>query len=126
MVHLLTSERDLKNYRRNSRINALTTCYTALIRSGLDGLLNKPDSNGNMVRTVNAIHVENAIALIHLHGNEQQSELANVYTEQINNTGSGDLTKLIDALRKDIRAMLGTKDLVSMPHYLRIPSEDLT
>jgi len=123
IVHQFTSIRDLKNFRRNSRIDALTNYYMALIRSGLDGPMLKLDSDGKLVN--NAISVENAIALIHLHGNEQQSELANAYVKQIEKDGSGDLTKLIDTLRKDIRTMLGSRDLVSIPHYLRVKSKEI-
>jgi hypothetical protein len=82
----------------------------------------KRDSSGKLVN--NAIPVEDAIALIHLHGNNQQSELASAYAKQIDQTKSGDSTKLVNALRKDIRSMLGTKDLAAEPYYLSIkPNE---
>jgi len=123
-AHRLTSARDLANSRRNAGIDALTTCYKALVRSGIDGVMLKRDSTGKLIN--NAIPVEDAIALIHLHGNEQQSQLASAYAKQIGQDKSGDSTKLVNALRKDIRSMLGTKDLAAEPHYLSIkPNESV-
>ena len=121
-AHWLTSARDLANSRRNARIDALTTCYKALVRSGIDGVMLKRDSAGNLIN--NAIPVEDAIALIHLHGNQRQSQLASAFAKQIDQNKSGDSTELVNALRKDIRRMLGTEDLAAEPHYLSIkPNE---
>ena len=122
VAHRLTSARDLANSRRNARIEALTICYKALVRSGIDGVMLKRDSSGKLVN--NAIPVEDAIALIHLHGNDEQSELASAYAKQIGQAKSGDSTKLVNSLRKDIRSMLGTTDLATEPHYLSIKPND--
>lgn len=122
VAHRLTSARDLANSRRSARIDALTTCYKALVRSGIDGVMFKRDSSGKLIN--GAMPVEDAIALIHLHGNEQQSELASAYARQVGETKTGDSTKLVNALRKDIRRMLGTKDLGSDPHYLSIKTNE--
>lgn len=117
-VHQFASARDLANSRRRARIDALTTCYRALVRSGVDGVMLQRDSSGKLIN--GAIIVEDAIALIHLHGSEQHSKLARDYAKQVGETQTGSLTELVNSLRKDIRSMLGTKDLDSDPHYLRV------
>jgi hypothetical protein len=116
--HYFTSRRDLASSRRSVRIDALVTCYKALIRSGIDGVMLKRDDSGRVIN--NAVPVEDAIALIHLYGDAQQSALASAYAKQIADTGKGSATDLVNSLRRDIRGMLGAGDLLSEPVYLRV------
>lgn len=39
VAHYYTSRRDTNNYRRATRIEALSFCYKAFIRSSLDGAI---------------------------------------------------------------------------------------
>lgn len=54
-----------------------------------------------------AIHVEEAIALIHLYGSQEQSDLAKAYANEISEKKNADSTALVNSLRSDIREMPG-------------------
>jgi len=122
--HRFTSKRDLENSRRAARIQALTTCYKALVRSGIDGVMLKRNASGAIIN--NAVPVEDAIALVHLYGDSEQSALASAYSSQVAQTGEGNPTVLVNSLRRDVRSMLGTADVSADPVYLSVrPREDL-
>lgn len=122
VAHKFTSARELRNARNTIRIAALTHCYKVFVRSGIDGTLLKRDDDGNIVN--GATSVEDAIALIHLHGSQTQFELANKYTKKISATDNGDSTELVNSLRDDIRAMLDEPKLSGLPHYLRVTANN--
>lgn len=120
-AHYYTSKRDTKNSRRAIRIDALSSCYKALVRSGIDGVMVVKDESGKTVSRAGP--VEDAIALVHLYGNQKQSEMASTYARQIADKKHGDSTALVNSLRSDIRSMLGETDIEGLPNYLRISTE---
>lgn len=120
--HWFTSKRDVKNSQRTIRISALTEVYKALVRCGTDGVMIKRAQDGSI--TDDAKHVEEAIALIHLYGTQQQSLLASKYVNRVASVGSGSLTELVDALRKNIRESLGGIDIEGQPNYLKVTYQD--
>lgn len=121
-AHYFTSRRDTENSCRATRVAALTNCYKALVRSALDGTMLKKGQDGRVVN--NAAPVEDAIALIHLYGDQEQSDLASAYARDVANTGTGDATILANSLRKDIRHMLGSEDLNAVPAYLKVTTRE--
>jgi hypothetical protein len=120
--HRFTSARDVNNSQRAVRVAALTEAYRALVRSGIDGVMIKRAEDGNV--TNGAKPVEDAIALVHLYGTQEQSVLASKYATQVANEGGGDATKLVNALRKEIRENLGGCDVEAQPCYLRVGYQD--
>lgn len=120
--HRFTSERDVKNSQRAARVAALADAYRALVRSGIDGVMIKKDAGGTVIN--GAKPVEDAIALVHLYGTQEQSNLASKYATQVANEGGGNATELVNALRKDIRKSLGGCDVEGQPHYLRVTYQD--
>jgi len=122
ITHYYTSKRDTAISRRTSRINALSTAYKALVRAGLDGRIVYKSRDGIIHNR--ATPVEDAIALIHLYGNDEQSKMATECANQFQKTGMGSFTDLINSLRKDIRKMLGEEDLIEQPRYLKISIDD--
>jgi phage FluMu protein Com len=118
VAHHYTSRRDTKNSRRLTRIEALSSCYKALARAGIDGVMVTKGPDGKAINK--AIPVEDAIALVHLYGSQEQSDLASEYAQQVAETQNGDSTKLVNCLRRDVREMLGEPDLSHDPIYLRI------
>lgn len=77
--------------------------------------------NGEDGKAINkATPVEDTIALIHFYGNQEQSNLASEYSRMVGETNRGNSTDLVNALRKDIRGMLGEPELVGEPAYLRV------
>jgi hypothetical protein len=120
--HRFTSARDVKNSQRSIRVAALAEAYRVLVRSGIDGVMVKRDAGGAVVN--GAKPVEDAIALIHLYGTQEQSTLASNYATQISTEGGGDATELVNALRKDIRENLGGYDVEGRPRYLRVTYQD--
>lgn len=89
-----------------------------MVRSGIDGEMVVKGEDGKAINK--ATPVEDAIALIHLYGNQEQSNLASEYARMIGETNRGNATELVNALRKDIREMLGEPELVGEPAYLRV------
>lgn len=122
VVHKFTSTRELRNARNTTRITALTHCYKIFVRSGIDSTLLKRDEDGNLIN--GATPVEDAIALIHLHGTQRQFDLANRYTKEMSETDNGNLTELVNSLRDDIREMLGEPELSGLTYYLRIAAKN--
>ena len=120
--HRFTSERDVKNSQRAIRVRALAEAYTALVRSGTDGVLIKREEDRSI--TNGAKPVQDAIALIHLYGTQEQSALASKYAGQMEKEGGGEVTELVNALRKDIRESLGGSDIEGQPHYLKVTFRD--
>lgn len=118
VAHRYTSKRDTNNSRRATRVDALSTCYKALTRSGIDGVMVIADESGKAINRAGP--VEDAIALIHLYGSQEQSDLASDYARQVADTKHGDSTRLVNCLRCDIRRMLGESDLNGVPSYLKI------
>lgn len=117
-AHRFTSKRDIKNAERLRRIDSLSTAYFAFIRTGIDGVIVKKDHEGKLLPT--AKNLEDAVAVIHLYGTDEQSILADEYVLKLSDTGSANSTELVDSLRKTIRNELGLTQLVNVPHYLRI------
>lgn len=120
--HRFTSARDVKNSQRSIRVASLAEAYRALVRSGIDGVMLKRDADGAVIN--GARPVEDAIALIHLYGSQEQSTLASKYATQVSAEGGGDATELVNALRKDIRENLGGDDVEGQPRYLRVTYQD--
>ena len=118
VAHHFTSKRDTKNSRRMIRIEALSSCYKIFARAGIDGVLVTKGDDGKVINK--AIPVEDAVALVHLYGSQEQSDLASEYANQVGQTQNGDSTKLVNSLRRDIRRMLGEPDLSHDPTYLRV------
>jgi len=100
------------------RIEALSSCYKIFARAGIDGVLVTKGDDGKVINK--AIPVEDAVALVHLYGSQEQSDLASEYANQVGQTQNGDSTKLVNSLRRDIRRMLGEPDLSHDPTYLRV------
>jgi hypothetical protein len=124
VAHYFTSKRDTANSRRAVRIDALSACYKVFVRSGIDGVMLKKDKAGNLIN--NAIPIEDAVALIHLYGSQEQSDMASAYAKQVADTSTGTSTALVNSLRWDIRRMLGQPDLSLEPTYLRVtPNEPI-
>lgn len=122
ITHYYTSKRDTEKSRRSARIKALSTAYKALVRAGIERRIVYKSEDGIIHNT--AAPVEDAISLIHLYGNEEQSKLASKCAKQFEDTNSGNFTDLINSLRKDIREMLGEEDLVEPPLYLIISTNE--
>jgi len=116
IAHNFTSKRDVTNAQRATRVQAFTEAYKALVRSGLEKELLPTDKDGKVVNK--AIPVEDAIAIIHLYGTEEQSQMASKYASNFANNSSADCTELVNSLRKTIRENLGGEDLKNMPIYL--------
>ena len=116
LTHRFTSKRDVENSQRTVRIGALTEAYKALIRSGLEKELLPKDENGKVINK--AIPVENAIAIIHLHGSELQSRLATQYANDFAANRGADCTALVNSIRDDIRKSLDYEKLEAEPAYL--------
>lgn len=123
IAHHFTSRRDRDNSRRSTRIEALSFCYKALVRSGIDGVMVFKAEDGKLVSRAGP--VEDAVALIHLYGSQEQSCLATEYARQVAHSQEGDATKLVESLRNDIRRMVGEADLSSDPTYLRITIKEM-
>jgi len=122
ITHYYTSKRDTEKSRRSARIKALSTAYKALVRAGIDKRLVYKSKDGIIHNE--AMPVEDAISIIHLYGNEEQSRLASECAKQFEETNKGSFNDLINSLRKDIREMLGEEDLVEQPLYLKISLND--
>lgn len=118
IAHHFTSRRDRDNSRRSTRIEALSFCYKALVRSGIDGVMVIKGGDGKLINRAGP--VEDAVALIHLYGSQEQSCLATEYARQVAQSQNGDATELVKSLRNDIRRMVGEAGLSSDPTYLRI------
>lgn len=116
---IIRSKRDLKNARRTSRIEALSIAYKAFVRAGIDrdGLIIRGENDEIIDK---ATPVENAIAIVHLYGDKEQSELASECAKQLGSTGKVQLTSIVNSLRRDIREMLGEEDIVELPYHLSI------
>ena len=117
VAHYFTSKRDLKSSRRLARIEALSNCYKIFIRVGINGAL--INQNGTEIEDKSA-EIEDAIAIIHLYGSQEQSDLVNQYVNNMSSNQTAVFTNLIDSLRENIRNMLGEEDLKSTPSYLKI------
>jgi|SRR5690625_318655 len=122
ITHYYTSKRDTEKSRRSARIKALSTAYKALVRAGIDKRLVYKSKDGIIHNE--AVPVEDAIAIIHLYGNKEQSKLASQCAKQFEETNKGIFNDLVYSLRKDIREMLGEEDLVEPPLYLKISLHD--
>lgn len=120
--HRFTSARDVNNSQRTVRVAALAAAYSALVRSGIDGVILRRDVDGTVIN--GAKQVEDAVALVHLYGTQEQSNLASKYANQFAREGGGEATELVNALRKDIRESLGDRDVEGQPHYLRVNYQD--
>ena len=120
--HHYTSKRDVKNSQRAIRIAALAEAYKALVRVGIDGIMIKKEKDGSIYNGAKSI--EDAIALIHLYGTQEQSILASNYATQVADTGGGEGTLLVNSLRKSIRESLGGEDIEGIPHYLKVTYQD--
>ncbi|HEE5436307.1 hypothetical protein [Acinetobacter baumannii] len=120
IVHWLTEKRDQKNARRNTRVDALTECYVALVRSGIKNLYELEDDKIN--RQI-ADDVEKAILIIHLYGSPEQSKLANEYSKHMSEDGNANLDELVESLRKDIRGQLGEKEIIDKPTYFQFTTK---
>lgn len=116
ITHKFTSRRDVLNSQRALKIEALSTAYKALVRSGIEKELLPKDENGKIINK--AIPVEDAIALIHLHGSDHQSKLASKYAIDLAESRAADCTELVNILRSEIRASLGYEPLKSRAFYL--------
>jgi len=122
-THKFTSRRDVINAQRALKIEALSSAYKALVRSGLEKDLISRDDKGNV--TNKAIPVEDAIAIIHLHGSELQSRLASQYAVDFANNRGADCTELVNSIRNEIRASLGYEKLEALTYYLSVkPNEE--
>ncbi|MDP2538153.1 hypothetical protein [Alteromonas stellipolaris] len=122
-THKFTSRRDVINAQRALKIEALSLAYKALVRSGLEKDLISRDDKGNV--TNKAIPVEDAIAIIHLHGSELQSRLASQYAVDFANNRGADCTELVNSIRNEIRASLGYEKLEALTYYLSVkPNEE--
>lgn len=121
VTHYYTSKRDVSNSRRQSRIEALSIAYKAFVRAGIEGKLVTRGDDGKISNRAGP--VEDAIALVHLYGNVEQSKLASKCARQFEETGGAIFNELVDALRKDIREMLDESDVTDPPIYLRISLE---
>lgn len=124
VAHYFTSKRDIENERRKKRIEKLTECYQALLRLGLNGLYFIEDDGKTINREVGDA-VEDAIGLIHVYGTDEQSVLATKYAADMQDAKSANFTELLDCLRRDIREMLGEKDLTQKPSYFKLNTEHL-
>lgn len=124
VTHYYTSKRNIENSRRESRIEALSQAYNALVRTALNGSLVTRKKDGTILNK--APSLENAIATIHLYGNDEQSKLASKCAEQFEKTGKDKYNDLVNSLRIDIREMLNESDLKEPPIYLRITYQDLS
>lgn len=122
IAHHFTSKRDVRNSQRAIRMAALSEAYKAIVRVGIDGVMLKRDKEGEIINGAEA--VEDAIALIHLYGTQEQSDLASKYVLQVANSGGGDATELANALRRGIRENLGGCDIEGTPSYLRVTFQD--
>ncbi|WP_448556917.1 hypothetical protein [Thalassotalea montiporae] len=117
-THKFTSKRDVLNSQRALKIEALSTAYKALVRSGLEKDLLPKDEMGNVQNK--AIPVEDAIAIIHLHGSDLQSRLASQYSLDFANNQGADCTELVNSLRNEIRESLGYEKLEALTYYLPV------
>lgn len=117
IVHWLTEKRDQKNARRTARVDALSECYVALINSSLKDLY-QLDDKGEINRKV-ADDVEKAILIIHLYGSPRQSKLASEYSKNMCEQGTANLDELVESLRKDIRKLLGEKEVIDKPAFFQ-------
>ncbi len=117
-THKFTTRRDVLNSQRALKIDALSIAYKALVRSGLEKELLPRDEKGNVLNK--AIPVEDAIAIIHLHGSELQSRLASQYALDFASNRGADCTELVNSLRNEIRASLGYEKLEALTYYLSV------
>lgn len=122
IAHHFTSKRDVRNSKRAIRMAALAEAYKAIVRAGIDGVMLQRDKGGEIVNGAKA--VEEAIALIHLYGTQEQSDLASKFAQQVAKSGGGEGTELANALRRDIRENLGDCDIEGTPSYLRVTFQD--
>lgn len=118
VAHWFTSRRDRKSAERKARLDALSRAYFVLVRTGIDGSIIRRDHNGNIVST--AKDVEDAIASIHLYGDNKHSTLANRYAAELQERQHGNATELVDFLREYLRHELGLPKLNETPYYVRI------
>lgn len=118
VTHKFTSRRDVLNSQRALKIEALSTAYKALVRSGLEKDLLPKDEMGNVQNK--AIPVEDAIAIIHLHGSDLQSRLASQYALDFASNRGADCTELVNSLRNEIRDSLGYEKLEALTYYLSV------
>ena len=123
VAHRFTSRRDRQNAERQTRVDALSAAYSALVRAGIRGQMVERDSSGGLLPT--ARDVEDAVAAIHLYGSPQLSRLANAYAREIGSSQSGDATVLVNDLRQSIRDALGLPRLADTPVYVRIDVRDV-
>ncbi|UHQ55804.1 hypothetical protein [Microbulbifer sp. YPW16] len=118
ITHFFTSRRDLKNARRQRRIEALSNSYDLLIRLGLDKGIPARENHEGELETY-AREVEQAIVMIHLYGNEEQVKLTNELVQKLSDEKIYSADGLVNALRVDIRRDLGMKRVNVAPIYTR-------
>jgi hypothetical protein len=118
ITHWFTSQRDRKNAERLRRLDGLSKAYLTFVRAGIQKDLVKKDLDGKLLPT--AREVEDAVAVIHLYGTNEQSAMANTCSVELAKTNKVTFTNLINSLRETIRSDLGLGQLTHTPNYLSI------
>jgi hypothetical protein len=117
-THHFTSLRDRKSAERLRRLDALSKAYFAFVTSGIRKELVRRGEDGKILPT--ARDVEDAIAMLHLYGTPEQSEMASAYSKAVATTQNGNSTALVNSLRETVRSELGLGQLNNAPSYLSI------
>lgn len=119
VVHFYAQQRDVANKQREFRLKALEKAYLSLLKIGVAGLILEYDEEENLVVDRSDL-IEEAIAIIHLYGTNEQSRLATKYSIEVGDTNGGQLTDLVNSLRADIRQSLAGQDIDETPKYVKI------
>jgi hypothetical protein len=111
-AHQLAAARDRTNKRRELRVSYLIEAFRALASAS-----NRPSGSC-------AHDLESAITDIQLFGSGRQVELAHEFATQIAAKGTGELDKLLQELRRDLREELNLERASSNFTILRIKASD--
>lgn len=109
-AHKLTSERDVKNKKREIVLNYLIEAYFILT--------NDLTERGN-INTKQAEKIEKIISQVQLFGSTKQVDLAKDIADCIGNGGIIEYDSLINSLRDDLRKELELEKIEGNVHWAR-------
>lgn len=117
-AHALTSRRDRANKRRDLRVTSLISAYRKL-----SNCAQRPNQKELYAR---ADDLESSIFEIQLFGNKEQIDEAERFVTSIASTKTGDISPLLNLLRRDLREELKLPPVSSSISWIRVskPEDD--
>lgn len=115
VAHRFTAKRDLDNKRRDLRVTFLIDAFRRIADAANRTEHAKNEHNQKL---------ESAISDIQLFGTKDQVELAHEFSIQIAMAGTSDLTKLLEALRADLRTELNLEQVANQVAILRFKNPE--